>query len=109
MFLAKYIDFPSSAVNIKITLKGDNQFYSQRHTSFFPDRLADQSLHSAITNIAKKTGMGSSASLVVSFLASIRAYFDLKFHLHAYCQLLNAFIQDKVGSGFDIAASLFGT
>ena len=53
--------------------------------------------------------MGSSASLVVAFLGAIKAYYKLPFNLHAYAQLLNAAIQQKIGSGFDIAAALFGT
>ncbi len=53
--------------------------------------------------------MGSSAALVVAFLGAVRLYYSLDFDLHAYCQLLNAYIQDKIGSGFDIAASLYGT
>jgi phosphomevalonate kinase len=62
-----------------------------------------------ISDIAKKTGLGSSASMAVSFLGAIKRHFNLDFELHPYCQLLNAYIQEKVGSGFDIAASLFGT
>jgi phosphomevalonate kinase len=53
--------------------------------------------------------MGSSASLVVAFLGAIKAYFNLSFNLHAHAQLLNAVIQSKIGSGFDISAALYGT
>ena len=54
--------------------------------------------------------MGSSASLVVALLGAVKRYFALEdFDVHAHCQVLNASIQNKVGSGFDIAAALNGT
>ena len=60
----------------------------------------------------KKTGLGSSASLIVSFIAStftILGISKAKSEIHTFAQILNAFVQDKVGSGFDIACSVFGS
>ena len=64
---------------------------------------------------SKKTGLGSSASLIVSFIAStftllglIKDDQDLN-EIHLHSQVLNAFVQEKVGSGFDIACSVYGS
>ena len=57
-------------------------------------------------NPQAKTGLGSSAALTVSFIA---CFFHDKEYLHGLCQIANAFVQQKVGSGFDIAAALYGS
>jgi len=67
---------------------------------------------------SKKTGLGSSAALIVSFIAStfktLRIFEDLSKEeslslVHMHSQVLNAFVQEKVGSGFDIACSVYGS
>ena len=64
---------------------------------------------------SKKTGLGSSAALIVSFIAGtyritglLSESENLDF-VHRDAQLLNAFVQEKVGSGFDIACSVYGS
>ena len=69
----------------------------------------------------KKTGLGSSAAMVVAFVAAAYQFYGLEditdicrsylssIEFHCACQILNAFIQNKVGSGFDIAASIYGS
>jgi len=108
------IDFAT----ITLTLQGDNSFYSQRGSDFFPNRLDQQPAHSIPLNPSLKTGIGSSAAMAVSFLAALLEACAYKVigedglptrDFHALCQVLNAFIQDKVGSGFDIAASIYGS
>jgi len=56
--------------------------------------------------------------MAVSFLGALLHAFGLVItdsngeptkEFHALCQILNAFIQDKVGSGFDIAAAIHGS
>jgi phosphomevalonate kinase len=79
--------------------------------------LENQPKYSVPKDPSKKTGLGSSAALTVSLLAACLQYLGLptsdgesyskEFHCH--CQLLNAFLQNKVGSGFDIAASIYGS
>jgi len=61
---------------------------------------------------SKKTGLGSSAALIVSFVASTFTLLGLakgKDEIHMHSQALNAYVQEKVGSGFDIACSVFGS
>lgn len=66
---------------------------------------------------SKKTGLGSSAALIVSFIASTYKITGLLTEnteknldlVHRDAQLLNAFVQEKVGSGFDIACSVYGS
>jgi len=61
---------------------------------------------------SKKTGLGSSAALIVSFVASAFTLLGLaetKEEVHMHSQALNAYVQEKVGSGFDIACSVYGS
>ncbi|TNV83626.1 hypothetical protein FGO68_gene7895 [Halteria grandinella] len=107
-----------SGCTLQIDLAGDNSFYSQRDQfdspSFTYENLAKQSPLSVPSDPSKKTGLGSSAALIVSFIASsfsiagILARGNMK-AIHIYAQILNAFVQEKVGSGFDIACSVYGS
>lgn len=67
-----------------------------------------------------KTGLGSSAALTVSLIASIFQVFGLVTRenqsseeslqiLHNMSQLVHCIAQGKVGSGFDISAAIFGS
>ena len=62
-----------------IVLRGDNSFYSQRNSrgGFFPDRLNLQPPFSRPTDPSMKTGLGSSAALIVSFLAATFQFYGL--------------------------------
>lgn len=91
----------------EITLQGSNSFYSQRgNTDYFPSQLDKQPEFMVPVNPHAKTGLGSSAALTVSFIA---CFFHDKEYLHGLCQIANAYVQQKVGSGFDIAAALYGS
>lgn len=69
---------------------------------------------------ANKTGLGSSAALVTSLTAAVlthylpQSHFDLataegKRKLHNLAQAAHCAAQGKVGSGFDIAAAVYGS
>lgn len=69
---------------------------------------------------AHKTGLGSSAALVTAFVAAVLTYylppnlsllsFDAgKARLHNLAQAAHCAAQGKVGSGFDIAAAVYGS
>ena len=66
-------------------------------------------------NEAHKTGLGSSAALVTSLTATLVAWYmhDTNDHLpqhriHNLAQAAHCAAQGKVGSGFDVAAAVFG-
>ncbi|KAK8105033.1 phosphomevalonate kinase [Apiospora kogelbergensis] len=106
---------------VHLTVLADNDYYSQPHTipnteknptrfSKFPTPLKD----------ANKTGLGSSAALVTSLTASLLTHylpaelFDIgsqegKRILHNLAQAAHCAAQGKVGSGFDIAAAVYGS
>jgi phosphomevalonate kinase len=97
---------------IEITCDSDDEFYSKIHCS------------------DKKTGLGSSASLVVSIVSCLIHYFGsiygskpfvfadvassnselpLKRVIHMLSEWIHTSSQGGIGSGFDIAAALYGS
>mmetsp|Transcript_3920 Transcript_3920/g.3711 ORF Transcript_3920/g.3711 Transcript_3920/m.3711 type:complete len:148 (-) Transcript_3920:220-663(-) len=58
-----------------------------------------------------KTGLGSSSALICSIISAFFKYLQISDEriLHFICQLANSRAQKKIGSGFDIAAALFGS
>jgi len=69
---------------------------------------------------AHKTGLGSSAALVTAFTAAVLAYYlpvepsiintDLgKARIHNLAQAAHCSAQGKIGSGFDVAAAVYGS
>ncbi|KAK5658266.1 hypothetical protein OQA88_2241 [Cercophora sp. LCS_1] len=108
----------------RLTILADNDYYSQSHLEHangsnssagrfarFPVRLQD----------AHKTGLGSSAALVTALTAALLTHylpndiFDLNSQgghnhriLHNLAQAAHCHAQGKVGSGFDVAAAVYG-
>ncbi|KAJ1497688.1 phosphomevalonate kinase, partial [Coelomomyces lativittatus] len=107
--------------HIHVTLVADNDFYSQQ------DELRRRGLTPSLKNLrmlpnfvstqlpiaeVKKTGLGSSATLVTSLLASILLYFTNTLtpnYVHGLSQFVHCYAQGKIGSGFDVASANFGT
>ncbi|PTB70654.1 Phosphomevalonate kinase [Trichoderma citrinoviride] len=100
----------------RLIILADNDYYSHSHASSsgrfakFPVTLQG----------ANKTGLGSSAALVTSLTASLLTHylpstvFDLsskqgKKTLHNLAQAAHCAAQGKVGSGFDVAAAVYGS
>ena len=119
-----YISSVHSSPRIKpttVTILADNDYYSQPsgsaattktkfHFSDFGVRLQD----------AHKTGLGSSAALVTAFVGALLSHylpaslFSLdseagRAKLHNLAQAAHCAAQGKVGSGFDVAAAVYGT
>ncbi|KAJ2849840.1 phosphomevalonate kinase [Coemansia brasiliensis] len=122
---------------LKIILAADNDFYSQREAlENLGLELTSQSLRQIppMANTGKtldtvhKTGLGSSAAMVTSLVASLLAHFGivnkadigtdndrssipsqgLKL-IHNIAQYTHCLAQGKVGSGFDVSAAVYGS
>ncbi|KAI1158369.1 ribosomal protein S5 domain 2-type protein [Nemania serpens] len=105
----------------QFTILADNDYYSQPHsmtgTEKNPSRFGK---FPTTLRGANKTGLGSSAALVTSLTAAVLTHylpqseFDLttaegKRKLHNLAQAAHCAAQGKVGSGFDIAAAVYGS
>lgn len=107
-----------SMTSARLIILADNDYYSHSGSADtqrgrfarFPVTLGD----------ANKTGLGSSAALVTSLTAALlihylpRDLFDIesdkgKRALHNLAQAAHCAAQGKVGSGFDVAAAVFGS
>ena len=105
-----------------ISIFADSDYYSQIDSakqggSEPASRFRD--FHVAL-NQAHKTGLGSSAALVTAFTAAVLSYYipsagaELqteagKARLHNLAQAAHCTAQGKIGSGFDIAAAVYGS
>jgi phosphomevalonate kinase len=109
---------------IRLTLKGDNDFYSL--VPHLHERGMAKTLKAAmslppflpvveVNGKVLKSGLGSSACLVTSIVASlwccitgdqITTCSNTIFRL---AQICHSFAQGKIGSGFDVAAACYGT
>lgn len=99
----------------RLIILADNDYYSNQGTAH--GRFAKFSV--ALSG-AHKTGLGSSAALVTSLTASLLTHylpaeaFDVqstagKRALHNLAQAAHCAAQGKVGSGFDVAAAVYGS
>ena len=96
---------------LKITILADDDYYSHskaRILGTFTDfGVALQDAH--------KTGLGSSAALVTTLTAALLAKFlsrgisSLRKIIHNLAQAAHCAAQGKVGSGFDVAAAVYGS
>lgn len=119
---------PSNAFDpVHLTILADNDYYSQPHTS--PTTSSASCSGAAPSRFAKfptklkdahKTGLGSSAALVTALTAALLTHylppsvFDLESEkgrqiLHNLAQAAHCAAQGKVGSGFDVAAAVYGS
>lgn len=102
----------------RLTILADNDYYSATDAaSNHPSVTRFAKYHSTIQD-TPKTGLGSSAALVTSLAGALLAhYLPASFHidspedkriLHNLAQAAHVAAQGKVGSGFDIAAAVYG-
>lgn len=106
----------SSFGALDIMILADNDYYSETETS-------RESKKSRFANFgvklqdAHKTGLGSSAALVTSLTSAITLHhalqtdsvYSARDRLHNLAQAAHCAAQGKIGSGFDIAAAVYGT
>ncbi|KAK0746741.1 ribosomal protein S5 domain 2-type protein [Schizothecium vesticola] len=99
----------------RLTILADNDYYSQ------PSPSATRFAHFPVPlSAAHKTGLGSSAALVTALTAALLThYLDPSLFslatpsgrqtLHNLAQAAHCAAQGKVGSGFDVAAAVYGS
>lgn len=107
-----------SMTSARLIILADNDYYSQPNSpGVEAGRFAK--FHVPLSG-ANKTGLGSSAALVTALTASLLSHylpaelFDItsdagKQTLHNLAQAAHCAAQGKVGSGFDVAAAVFGS
>ncbi|OAA68292.1 nonsense-mediated mRNA decay protein 3 [Niveomyces insectorum RCEF 264] len=128
---------PSHSITpLRLTILADNDYYSQPslHTSTSSSGSSSSATVTPEANTgagrfarfftplssAHKTGLGSSAALVTALTAAVLSHylpaslFDLateagKLTLHNLAQAAHCAAQGKVGSGFDVAAAVYGS
>ena len=106
----------------RLIILADNAYYSQPASSGGAAEEATGRFARFPVTLkgANKTGLGSSAALVTSFTGSVLTHylpkelFDLttdkgKKVLHNLAQAAHCAAQGKVGSGFDVAAAVYGS
>jgi len=103
----------------KITILADNDYYSQSSSPTYHhlQSLPRFNLLGIPISEANKTGLGSSAALITALTAAlISTYSDIditsakgKQIIHNLAQVAHCAAQRKVGSGFDIAAAVYGS
>lgn len=105
-----------------ITILADKDYYSQTENLNFAAPPASKiflDFNVPLTE-AHKTGLGSSGALVTAFTAAVLAYYlrkglttlqsdTGKARLHNLAQASHCAAQGKVGSGFDVAAAVYGS
>lgn len=106
---------PIQPLSLRITVVGDNDFYSQARSSSSPSPF--QPLDTTIQDV-HKTGLGSSAAMVTSLSSALLLHLvpslsstrtDTKRLLHNLAQYVHSLAQGKVGSGFDVSAAVWGS
>jgi phosphomevalonate kinase len=100
MILIKHLIADFEMIALKIVIMGDDNFYSDT---------------SGTIEMAKKTGLGSSAALVTGLVGGLLSHFlyhmdvDLLQLIHNTSQFVHCFVQGKIGSGFDVSAAVYGS
>ena len=107
---------------VAITILADSDYYSQPNN----DSNRSESGKNRFIDFgvplqeAHKTGLGSSAALVTAFTAAVLAHYlpldysawgseIRKVRIHNLAQAAHCTAQGKIGSGFDIAAAVYGS
>ncbi|CAZ84022.1 unnamed protein product [Tuber melanosporum] len=114
-YVLSYLSLPKIPSS-EITILADNDYYSQPTSAVPLQRFSNQNVP---LSSAHKTGLGSSAALVTSLTTCLlQTYSPAPLQLstpsyltkiHNLSQVAHCVAQGKVGSGFDVAAAVFGS
>ena len=105
-----------------VTILADSDYYSagiNARGRSSESRQHFQDFNCSLKN-ANKTGLGSSAALVTAFVAAVVGHYhpatlpqlatiEGKARLHNLAQAAHCTAQGKIGSGFDVAAAVYGS
>jgi phosphomevalonate kinase len=102
--------------SLKITILADDDYYSTKSNLRRPGKFTDFGIS---LSKAHKTGLGSSAALVTALTAALLIKYAptpsavipevLQTRIHDLAQAAHCAAQGKVGSGFDVAAAVYGS
>ncbi|KAL4966865.1 phosphomevalonate kinase [Aspergillus stella-maris] len=113
-YVADSKDFGS----LSITILADNDYYSETAFSKSSERNPGEFVNFGVPlHEAHKTGLGSSAALVTSLVSALVIHRTMqpddlgaaRDKLHNLAQAAHCAAQGKVGSGFDVAAAVYGS
>ena len=104
-----FVENLSYIQSLEFDFLGDDSLYS-----FIPEESGD---HKSEKKELGKTGMGSSATFITSFIGALYSFVtqqkyetDLSLNeINILSQIANSVWQKKIGSGFDIAAAAYGS
>lgn len=108
---------PTEAFNLSITLFSDPGYHTHEHTEARTSANGEKTFlfHTRPIEHVPKTGMGLSAGLVSVVTAALMSYFtgkpvgELRNVIHNIAQIAHCDAQGKIGSGFDVAAAVYGS
>ncbi|KAL4865477.1 hypothetical protein BDV12DRAFT_174591 [Aspergillus spectabilis] len=113
-YVADSKDFGS----LSITILADNDYYSETAFSRASEHSAGEFVNFGVPlHEAHKTGLGSSAALVTALVSALVIHRTMqpddigaaRDKLHNLAQAAHCAAQGKVGSGFDVAAAVYGS
>lgn len=120
-YISSIVGPTQGLASVHVSVLADNDYYSQPDSMSGTESKATRfAKFSTSLKGANKTGLGSSAAIVTSLTAALlthylsKSQFDLtteegKRVLHNLAQAAHCAAQGKVGSGFDIAAAVYGS
>ncbi|KAG7666364.1 ERG8 [[Candida] subhashii] len=107
---------PTTNYNLDIIIYSDPGYHTQQDTTIKTSTNGSKTFlyHSRPIEQVEKTGMGSSAGLVSVVSTALLSYFkpeivSNKDYLHNVAQIAHCYAQKKIGSGFDVAAAIYGS
>ncbi|KAI5291710.1 phosphomevalonate kinase [Ascosphaera aggregata] len=113
---ASFVTGSTSFGSLDIMILADNDYYSETETSR-DNRNSRFANFGVKLQDAHKTGLGSSAALVTSLTSAVVLHHTIqaedlplvRHRLHNLSQAAHCAAQGKIGSGFDIAAAVYGS